>query len=255
MRRWCALATVTAVVLVAAPPAGAQTPQLPVGQADGVRIVREHGAIVVVFTQRADRLWRRVAGRRVSVLCEQRSGPDEFGFVTEQGGGTTLRAPRRGRRIRTGDLTRGMDFCEVWLEARTVRRNGGRERYGRELIVAIPLTQKGAVRLDERARAQALFVLASLAASFAQQRQLDHYPPPAELVERVPRVPGSLKLSVVALPSPADTPPAGSIGYYSDGAQHVATVVLSATGRRLFLEFDADEIIRTNVLGYIYGDG
>jgi hypothetical protein len=255
MRRWCALATVTAVVLVAAPPAGAQTPQLPVGQADGVRIVREHGAIVVVFTQRADRLWRRVAGRRVSVLCEQRSGPDEFGFVTEQGGGTTLRAPRRGRRIRTGDLTRGMDFCEVWLEARTVRRNGGRERYGRELIVAIPLTQKGAVRLDERARAQALFVLASLAASFAQQRQLDHYPPPAELVERVPRVPGSLKLSVVALPSPSDTPPAGSIGYYSDGAQHVATVVLSATGRRLFLEFDVDQVIRTNVLGYIYGDG
>jgi hypothetical protein len=31
--------------------------------------------------------------------------------------------------------------------------------------------------------------------------------------------------------------------------------VLSATERRLFLEFDVDKVIRTNVLSYIYGDG
>jgi hypothetical protein len=31
-------------------------------------------------------------------------------------------------------------------------------------------------------------------------------------------------------------------------------VVLSATGRRLFLEYDVDQIVRTNVLGYLYGD-
>ena len=235
MRRWGVLATVMAVALVAAPSAGAQATQLPVGQADGVRIVREHGAIVVVFTARAERLWRRVAGKRVSVLCEQRSGPDEHGFESVAGGGATLRAPRRGRRLRTGDLTRGMDLCEVWLEARTLIRNGGRERHGRELIVAIPLTQKGAVRLDERARARALLVVISLAAVDALR-------------------PGAVKLPVVALATPSDTPPAGSIGYYSDGAQHVAAVVLSASGRRLFLEFDADQVIRTNVLGYIYGD-
>jgi len=254
MRRWCLLATVTAVVLVAAPPAGAQTPQLPVGQANGVRIVREHGAIVVVFTQRAERLWRRVAGKRVSVLCEERSEPDEFGIVTEQGGGTTLRAPRRGRRIRTGDLTRGMDFCEVWLEARTIRRNGTRERHRRELIVAIPLTQKGAVRLDERARAHALMAILTLAAIDGGRRRLDHFPTSAELVEFVPVLPRPVRLTVVALATPSDTPPAGSIGYYSDGARHVAAVVLSASGRRLFLEFDVDDVIRTNVVGYLYGD-
>jgi hypothetical protein len=256
MRRWCLLATVTAAALVAAPSAGAQTPQLPVGEADGVRLVREHGAIVIVFTARAERLWRRVAGRRVSVLCEERSGPDEFGFVTETGGGTTLRAPRRGRRIRTGDLTRGMDFCEVWLEARTVTiRKGVRRRYPRRLIVTIPLTQKGAVRLDEKARAQALFLLISLAGVDAEGHRFNHYPTPAELVGRIPLMRRPLRLSVIDLPSPSDTPPAGSIGYYSDGAQHVAAVVLSATGRRLFLEFDVDEVISTNVLGYIYGDG
>ena len=69
-----------------------------------------------------------------------------------------------------------------------------------------------------------------------------------------PRMKRPLKLSVVELPSPSDTPPAGSIGYYSDGAQHAAAVVLSASGRRLFFEADADEVIRTNVLEYVYGD-
>ena len=254
MRRWCVLATVTAVVLVAAPSAGAQAPQLPVREANGVRIVREHGAIVVVFTQRAERLWRRVAGKRVSVFCEETIDPDEHGFVVLQGGGTTLRAPRRGRRIHTGDLTRGMDFCEVWLEARTIRRNGQRERHGRELIVAIPMTQQGAVHLDERTRAYALMGLLTLASVDAERRGLEHFPTSAELVQLLPVLPRPIRLSVVALPTPSDTPPAGSIGYYSDGALHAAAVVVSASGRRLFLEVDVDHVIRSNVIGYIYGD-
>lgn len=252
MKRWCVLAIVGALVLALAPSAGAQTVQLPVGEAQGVRIVRDHGAIVVVFTPRADRLWRRVAGKRVSVFCEERSGPDEDGFITVSEGGVTFRAPRRGRRLRTGDRTRGMDICRVWLEARTLRRNGARVRYGRELIVAIPLTQAGAVRLDERARTYALFTLLEIA---ARRGNADGYLPSADLVALVPVLPRPVRLSVVALATPGDTPPAGSIGYYSDGAQHAAAVVVSATGRRLFLEYDADSVIRTNVLEYLSGDG
>jgi hypothetical protein len=252
MKRRCVLATV-AVLLVVAPAAGAQTVQLPVGEAQGVRIVREHGAIVVVFTPRAARLWRRVAGKRVSVLCEgPTSEPDEHGFVGTQGGGTTFRAPKRGRRLRTGDLTRGMDICRVSVEPRTVTRNGERRRYGRQLIVEIPLTQEGAVRLDEKARAQALFAVLVIAATDAARRHLDGYPTSSELVALLPVLRRPIKLSVVALASASDTPPAGSIGYYSDGAHHVAAVVLSASGRRLFLEFDADDVIRSNVVGYIW---
>ena len=242
------------VLVVVAPAAGAQSTQLPVGQADGVRIVRERGAIVVVFTPRAARLWRRVAGKRVSVFCERRSGPDELGFVTVEEGGTTLRAPRRGRRIRTGDLTRGMDSCRVSLEPRIVRRNGERRRYPRVLIVEIPLTQEGAVRLDERARARALVAVLSIAAAEAERRNVVGYPTASDLVARVPALTRPLKLSVVALSSPSGTPPVGSVGYYSDGARHAAAVVLSASGRRLFLEVDVDDVIRSNVVGYIYGD-
>lgn len=250
--RWCVLAMMAALLLVLAPSASAQTAQLPVGEAKGVRIVREHGAIVVVFTPRAARLWRRVAGKRVSVFCEERSGPDEDGFITVSEGGGTFRAPRRGRRLRTGDQTRGMDICRVWLEARTLRRNGVRQRYGRELIVAIPLTQAGAIRLDEGARAYALFTLLEIAAS---RGNAGAYPTSADLVALVPVLPRPVRLSVVALAATNDTPPAGSIGYYSDAAQHAAAVVLSATGRRLFVEYDADRVIRTNVLEYVFEDG
>jgi hypothetical protein len=254
MRRGFAVATVAAVLLGVAPAAGAQTVQLPVGEADGVRIVRDQqGAIVVVFEPSATRLWRRVAGKRVSVMCEKGPDPDPDdpgSFVTE-GGGTTLRAPRRGRRLRTGDLTRGMDFCEVSLEPRTVTRHGVRRHYGRRLIVAIPLTQRGAVRLDEQARAHALVTLLQIASVLSRREGFDRYATPAELVSSLPLMKRPLKLSVVELPSPSDTPPAGSIGYYSDGAQHVAAVVLSASGRRLFFEADVDHVVRTNVLEYL----
>jgi len=257
MWRGFAVATVAVVLLGVAPAAGAQPVQLPVGEADGVRIVRDQrGAIVVVFEPSASRLWRRVAGRRVSVMCETGPAPDPDhpGYSFSESGGTTLRAPKRGRRLRTGDLTRGMDVCEVSLEPRTVRRNGERRRYGRSLIVAIPLTQRGAVRLDEQARTHALVTLLEVAAVLSRREESDRYSTPAELVAYLPLLKRPLKLSVVALASPSDTPPAGSIGYYSDGAQHVAAVVLSASGRRLFLEADVDDVIRTNVLEYIYGD-
>jgi hypothetical protein len=224
-----------AALLACASAADALTVQLPVGEAHGVRIVREHGAIVVVFTPRAARLWRRVAGKKVSVLCEHRSPPDDQGYVTEESGGTTMRAPKRGRRIRTGDLTRGMDICRVWLERRVIRRHHERRIYPRELIVAIPLTQEGAVRLDERARALSLLVLLDTASAYGASHHLDGFPQSSALVPLIPRITRPLRLSVVALSSVSDTPPEGSIGYYGDGTQHAAAVVLSAMGRRLFL--------------------
>jgi len=243
------------LLLVSAPAADALTVQLPVGAAHGVRIVRDwHGAIVVVFTQRAARLWRRVAGRTVSVMCEQRSGPDEQGFVTVESGGTTFRAPRRGRRLRTGDLTRGMDSCTVSLEPRTVRRNGVRRHYPRVRIVDIPLTQQGAIRLDERERAYALARQLEIAGVISAQRRDKGYPKSTEFVALVPLLSRPLRLSVVELSSTADTPPDGAIGYYGDGSEHTAAVVRSATGRRLFLEYDADRVIRTNVIEYLLGD-
>ena len=68
----------------------------------------------------------------------------------------------------------------------------------------------------------------------------------------MPRLDEPLSLPVVALASAGETPPAGAVGYWSDGARRVAVAVLSASGRRLFIEFSEDDVLRTNVAGYIY---
>jgi hypothetical protein len=241
-----ALVTALLLVLVLPSTGAAQTP-LPVGEADGVRIVRDRGGgIVVVFTKRAERLRRRVAGKRVSVFCT------EFTRFGGNGGGITQRAPRRGRRIETGDRTRGMDYCRVWLAARTVRRGGETRRRGRELIVSVPLTQDGAVHLDEESKALAMGLLLTASELAAQARNRDGFLSPAQLSQLVRMARPSARSLLVALAAPSDTPPAGSLGYYSDGAQHAAAVVVSASGKRLFLEYNGD-VLHTNVAKYLFG--
>ena len=93
-----------------------------------------------------------------------------------------------------------------------------------------PLTQTGAVYPTH---ARLIDFLASLR--------------PAPKAERLAR-------GVGALATPAATPPAGKIGYYSDGSERVAVAVLSRSARRLFIEFEPGEVARTNVAGFIFGD-
>jgi hypothetical protein len=108
-----------ALVLLVAPSSGMAQSPLPVGEAHGVRIVREKGAIVVVFTKRAAKRYQRIAGRLVEVDCTDQqprepgpprayaflSPPDPGEITAESGGGVTMRAPKRGRKLVTGDLT------------------------------------------------------------------------------------------------------------------------------------------------------
>jgi hypothetical protein len=252
-RRLCPTAAVAVLVLaLAAPSAGAANTTLPVGEANGVRVVRERGAIVVVFTKRAGRLYRRVAGNLVSVSCTELIREDGPGFGGTNSGEVTIRAPKRRRRLRTGDLTRGMDYCRVWLAARTVGRGRERHRQSRQLIVSVPLTQRGAVYLDEQSKAFDLLGVLLFIAVEADKRKWDDYPTPAELLEALADY--DRRARIVALGSPSDTPQTGAIGYYSDGQQHAAVVNVSASGRRLFFEVEPDGAIHTNVAGYIYGD-
>ncbi len=89
-------ALITAVFLIAAPGVGAQ---LPVGEADGVRVFKERGRIVVKFTPRADKLWRRVAGRRVILFCADLPADSSDRDPTYTGE-ADFRASRRGRTLR-----------------------------------------------------------------------------------------------------------------------------------------------------------
>jgi hypothetical protein len=234
----------TVAVLLLVPATGQAQATLPVGETDGVRVVREHGAIVVVFTARADKLYKRVAGKRVLVSCT------ELGDSGVSSGEVGLRAPKHRGKLRTGDLTRGMDYCRVWLAPRTTRRHGNKVHHSRVHLVSIPLTQKGAVFLDEQFKALDLMGVLFIASLTADKQKLDGYPTHAQMLQQFPQLDGHL----VALATPADAPPPGKVGYYSDGQQHLAVAIISASGRRLFIEYAADEVLTTNVAGYIFGD-
>jgi hypothetical protein len=243
-----------ALVLLVAPSTGVAQIRLPVGEANGVRVVRERGAIVFVFTQRAKRLYKRIAGRLVRYDCTEL--PDENplradtggddAILTGSGGGSTMRAPRRGRKLATGDGTRGMDYCRVWLPAR--KRRGDRQRTGPRLIVSVPLTQAGAVFLDEQSKALRLVRVLVAASLVAEQRHLIGVPTYGVLRDLGFRKAGK---RLVGLATPTDTPPVGAIGYYSDGHDHVVVAIRSRSGRRLFIEY-AGDVVSTNVTEYIY---
>jgi hypothetical protein len=238
-------AVVTALLLgLAAPFAATAQGPLPLSATDGVRIVRERGQIVVVFAKRAERLWKRVAGKRVDVHCTQ---------LFEDGtgsGNNPVRAPKRGRRIPTGDGSPGWDYCRVWLEARTVRRDGWRRRVPRRLIASVPVTQQGAVFLDNQFNAFLLVGVLTVSELAAEDRGREGYLTPAELLALAAEERAAARLTPIALASPSDTPPPDTVGYYSDGAKHAAVVIVSAAGKRLFFEVNGDAV-HTNVLRYL----
>lgn len=240
MKSLTIIAAATAFLLA---PAAAQA-QLPVGEADGVKVVREHRAIVVVFTAKAEKLYKRIAGKKVLVSCTELL--DE-GFAT---GEVSLRAPRHRGKLVTGDRTRGMDFCRVWLPPRTIKRHGQRLAFGRTLIVSVPLTQEGAVFIDEETKARDMLQVGLIASLLEERDKLAGHPTYEQLVAKFPR----LAKLIVKLAAPGDTPPAGKIGYFSDGAERLALVTLSASGRRLFFESGPDDYLATNVAKYIFNE-
>ena len=245
------------VVLLVAPSTGVAQTKLPVGEAHGVRIVREHGAIVVVFTPRAAKLYKQIAGRLVTVDCSDQD-PRQRSPLADTGGldplraegdyPVTMRAPKHRRKLVTGDRNRGMDYCDVMLGAQTGTRGGKRHRIGPRLIVSVPLTQPGAVFVDERSKAVDLVGVLVGASFIGEQRHLTGWPTYELLLEW-----GGRKAAkrIVKLASPTDTPPAEAFGYYSGGQDHVAVAILSKSGRRLFIELDGD-VLSSNVTGYIF---
>ena len=230
-----------ALTLLLVPSTALGQTELPVGEAHGVRVVREHRAIVIVFTARADKLHKRLAGKNVIVSCTE---------ITEDGfssGSQVMRVPRHGHKLYTGDLTRGMDYCRLW-KPRTKHRS-------KQVIVSVPLTQQGAVFIDEELKTRRMFGVLGIAYFVGESKHLDGVPTYDELIHGVPKqARAGLARSVVSLAAPGDSPPAGKVGYYSDGAEHVVVAIVSASGRRLFVENGPDDLFSSNVLRFLINE-
>jgi hypothetical protein len=227
-----------ALALLVVPPAALGQTELPVGKAHGVRVVREHGAIVVILSAK---LQERYAGKRVIVSCTELQ---EDGTAT---GSQVMPVPRHKRKLYTGDLTRGMDYCRVW-KPRT-------KRAPKLVIVSVPLTQQGAVFIDEESKTLRMLSWLGIAYFVGEKEKGEGSPTYDELIQGLPKLvrPHAAE-RIVPLAAPGDTPPAHKVGYYSDGGEHVAVAVVSASGRRLFIEYGPDEVFSTNVLGYMFNE-
>jgi hypothetical protein len=253
-----------AAVLLVTPSTTLAQVTLPVGRAHGVRLVHGKHGLVIVFTKRAAGMWRQIRGKRVEIDCTDEPPPDQGpprahaflgphhpGEIVEvSGGGVTMRAPKHGRRLRTGDLTRGLDYCRVWLARHTIRHHRAREIFPRRLIVSVPITQIGAVFLDEESKAGELMGIVFIAGFIADDLKIRGWPSYAQLIAAGT---AETEQGIVELVTPEDTPPARKIGYYSDRADHLAVVMLSRAGRRLLIELDGD-VFTSNLTGYIFND-
>lgn len=237
---------IAAITLLVAPATSrAITPQLP-GEAQGVRIVRSGDRAAIVFTRRASGLWRRIAGKPIETSCTQLTPSTSAGILGEGTGGRAFRAPRSRRPLPIG-MTPASDYCAVSL------------RYERDrlltfdTVVVIPVTQAGAVALDEREKSSELIGLLALASGVGDEARPAVFASPKQMTRGVAaRVLRQERLKVVPLSAATDTPPAGVIGYWSDGAQRAASVTLSSAGRRLYVELGPGEELRTNIARSIF---
>jgi hypothetical protein len=239
------IATVLGLALIVPANAAAQTPtELPVGEAKGVRLVVDHGGLVLIFSHRSAKLRKQINSKYAWMECTAFGDPFTTGF------GGNLDVPRRGRRVSTGFASEGADFCRFYLRAHTIRRPHHEVHFGRRILFSIPLTQAGAVYLDEQSKVGDMFTVGLLAELAKGDQKLSGAPTYAQLVQEYPRV----ARIAVELAAPGDSPPPGRVGYFSDGHEHTALVTLSTLGRRLFIEASAGEVLHTNVAKYLLGD-
>jgi hypothetical protein len=232
------IAFAVAAVLLAVPSAGFAQTQLPVGEAHGVKVVREHKAIVIVLSPK---LQKRYAGKLLVVSCTT---------LLKDGanlGSEGVRVPVHGRKLRTGDTTGKIDFCRVLLP-----RHRGRSKH---VLVSVPLTQKGAVFIDEETKTIRMLSVLAIASILTEDKEANGVPTYDELIQAIPkRARAAFAAKLVALATPADAPPVGKVGYYGDGEQQVTVATVSALGRRLFIAYGPDDVFSTNVLGYIFNE-
>jgi hypothetical protein len=238
VKAFTGVAVLLALLLV--PSTGvAQAPKLPVGEAHGTRVLREgHHGIVVVLSRK---MHKRFAGKDVIVACTT---------LLKDGssiGSQKMRVARRSRRLVTGDVTPNIDYCRVW-RPRT-------KHSSKRILVSVPLTQKGAVFLDEESKTYRMLEVELLASWAAEKQKLDTPATYDQLLRIVPkRAREAFSKYVVPLAAPTDTPPPRTVGYYSNGVDQVALAIVSASGRLLFIRHGPDDTLSTNVAGYMFNE-
>jgi hypothetical protein len=208
----------------------------------GVRLV-ERGRPAHLVVLLSPERYRQVAGHQLLMTCapvpQATLGGGALGDPRPDADDPRPRGSAFARlhlaRHRTPLVTRfssGWDWCAFVL--RKVRDHG---RVTRDTgFSTVPLTPAGAAFADER-RAALGVIVSHLFLSVAPRR-----------VKRVARW-----LHGVVLSAPAQEPPPGRLGVYSDGRGHIYAAQRDGAGDLLFYEQDGD-VTRTNLLRYLQDD-
>ncbi len=211
--------------------------------ADGVTTGRDsHGNTFMRF---GPKVYRRIGGGKAEVACDAILARPN-GATPISGGYTAsvFNLPRKRSRVYVvdGGSTRPMDVCTIATKRKRPEYpclpNAAGES-ARCVRVIVALTDLGRAYIDARSRAIELFLIKSelrFVLDQSDQAPLDN------LRRRIGR-------EIVALPTPDALPPAGSVGFWFEGANYALTALLR-DGRPLFARFQ-DGVYSTNVHEFI----
>ena len=217
-------------------PGAARANTLAIGHAKGVGVQVGRRMVTFRFSHSLDpnvSALLRLA-HRVELGCTQ-LGPTKIdgtrtrGEVTER-----IVRPRHLSTLRlpTGPGLRPT-FCTVRLASRRLD------------IVDIPVTEDGAVYLDERHVFSDIRNAVFTAASDAEQAHSTAFESAEQFVQKY-----ASDGDIVALATPVASPGTGAIGVFSDGAHHFEAVGTTALGRRMYYDINGD-MLTTNGTPYL----
>ncbi|MDA0170360.1 hypothetical protein OJ998_14775 [Solirubrobacter taibaiensis] len=209
---------------------------------DGVRPVQKStGEVVLHFGPKAAKLYKTIGGKRVTLACGTVTGePDGDGFFSTGHGESTDTLPKRRGAVRMYESNPDLELCAIASKRvkadRTCFPLTEDSKLCTRVIVAV--RPSGLAYIQARARTVELS-LTVLTLGMADSPALKV--PGATRLEKMQRMLGP---DVVELTTPDDTPPAGKVGYWTDG-KNLAAVALLADGTRRFVRFQ-DEVYSTN---------
>lgn len=241
--RLCLMALVG---LVLAAPAAAAPTRLHTGSTRYVRLVhlRDRGLSIGLTAQGRKKFRRVLRGYVLDATCTTLGKSIQGTTQSTQSGGAESTFGPGGRLTYHVLLDRHADFCDIGRARQTITRRSERTTgVPGPPLDSIALTQKGAAYLDEDQVTQKIFATLDVAQAFAHRDPAGRFPPAQKIAAR-------FRGKVIALGSPEDSPPAGGIGFYSDGANHAEAVALSALNQRLFIDSNAG-VLSTNAAEHL----
>jgi hypothetical protein len=212
------------------------------GEANGVIIQNNRRGTVISFHREARRAFAKIAGRPIKLSCVTLREDDIEGVSQDGSQWVSFTAPKRRRPFFSPFTVREGDLCSISRRKIVRRVRGGTDTYPAIRVAVVPLTPKGARYIAEANVATRLDSIIT-AATFESKRR------------RFPTF-GSLHLTkvdgvrVVPLATADATPPAGKLGYFSDGTS-VTAAGIAIGGRRLFITRGLDGFFASNVLNYL----